>query len=142
MKARTSFTRNSLSGGPCIRGNHGRGRAPGSGPGLMETVLYALAGAAMALGIVFVLFSAAGCAPQRSPAAIAVCPPIPVPAAPAAPRVTLPAPDAAGNYCLSQAQVNELAKGIRDLQVYAAQMDAAVKAYNESAKAQAGTAGR
>jgi hypothetical protein len=72
------------------------------------------------------------CAAQRPPAIIAVCPPIPVPAAPVAPRVVLPAPDAAGNYCLTQAQVTDLARGIQELQTYAAQLEAAVKIYNDS----------
>lgn len=127
MKAWTSFTRTDF-GGPAIRGSHGRA--------LLASPLKA-AGLALFLAAVFAaLLAFEGCAAQRPPEPIvaSVCPPIPVPPKPVAPRVVLPKPDAAGNYCLSQAQVLALAKGIRDLQTYAAQLEAAVTLYNEAQK--------
>lgn len=125
MKARTSST-SSLISGPAIRGHHGR-------VGLAA----ALKGLGWALVIVCAaafLLAEAGCAAQKppSPVVVSVCPHIPVPAKPPAPSVVLPAPDAAGNYCLSQAQINGLAKGIKDLKTYAAQLDAAVTVYNQA----------
>ena len=79
------------------------------------------------------LLALAACAPARPPVAtITVCPPIPVPARPAAPSVVLPAPDSQGRYCLTQRQVNDLASGIRELQGYADQLTAAVKVYNDA----------
>jgi outer membrane murein-binding lipoprotein Lpp len=125
MQARTSSTR-SLSSGPAIRGKRGRA--------LLAAVLQAVGVSLFLLAIAAALCVLQGCAAQRPPVPVivSVCPPIPVPARPDAPRVVLPAPDAAGNYCLTQAQVNDLAQGIKDLQSYAAQLEAAVTVYNEA----------
>ena len=135
MKARTFSTRISGSG-PLHPGKHGRVRLLAFLRGLGWTLAVIVAAA--------FLLAEVGCAAQRvpDPVVVSVCPPIPVPAKPEPPHVILPAPDAAGNYCLTQAQVNDLVRGIKDLKTYAAQLDAAVTVYNEAIKQQAGTAGR
>lgn len=127
MKARTSFVRTDSRGllppGPTARG-----------------ALWLACVAALFLAC---LLAAQGCAPRRPlPAVVTVCPPIPMPGRPVAPSVVLPAPDAEGRYCLTQAQVNDLARGIRDLQTYAAQLEAAVTLYNASVRNQAAEAER
>lgn len=111
---------------------------PGTGPlgpkgrEALRTFL-ALAGAALlAAGLAALVILMNGCAAQKPPVAVvAPCPRIPLPSRPEAPSVVLPAQDAQGRYCLTQEQVNGLAKGIRDLQGYAAKIEAAVTLYNE-----------
>ncbi|MEW5763575.1 MAG: hypothetical protein AB1824_01250 [Acidobacteriota bacterium] len=127
MSARTSSTRTDSTGslhpGPSSRG--------------------ALWLACMAALFLACLLAAQGCAPRRVPLpVVTVCPPIPMPTRPAAPSVVLPAPDAEGRYCLTQRQANDLAHGIRDLQTYAAQVEAAVSLYNASVRHQAAEADR
>lgn len=123
MKARTSSTRK-ITSGPCIRGTRGQRR--------LALALRATAWGMAALLVAALLVTEAGCATQKppQPIVVSVCPPIPVPARPEPPHVVLPAPDAAGNYCLTQAQVNDLARGIRDFKIYAAKLEAAVSMYN------------
>jgi hypothetical protein len=79
------------------------------------------------------LLAAWGCAARQAPA-VALFAPIPLPARPAPPSVILPAQDAQGRYCLTQSQVNDLAKGIRGLQLYADQLEAAIRAHNSAGK--------
>ena len=157
MKAPTSSTRTSLISGPCIRGYYGRR--------LLLFAMRLVAALIMGLGFTLVLLTMNGCAAQRvpDPVVVSVCPPIPVPAKPVTMwtraevdewnashpeqqlrlfQLLLPAKDAEGKYCLSQEQIHDLAKGIRDLQTYAAQIVAAVTVYTQSIKDQAGTAGR
>ena len=68
-----------------------------------------------------------GCAAKVAP--VAICPPIQIPARPDPPRVVLPA-TTNGVYCLTQPQVEALAKGIKDLKAYADELTAGVNAYN------------
>lgn len=151
MKAPTSFIKMSSGSSPCIRGNNGRA--------VLLLALRFAAAFAMACGILLVMLSQSACATQKPPVpvVVSVCPPIPVPTRPLAMwskadiaawnqqhpdqplrpfQVTLPAKDAAGNYCLSQEQTNDLGTGIHELQTYAAQMEAAVTVFNQSLKQQ------
>jgi len=86
------------------------------------------------VGLLVTGFAMTSCAAHQPPAPVVtqVCPPIPVPPAPPPPRVVLPAKDANGCYPLTQDQVNTLAKGIKDLQRYTKQLEAAVQVYNDS----------
>jgi hypothetical protein len=94
------------------------------------------------LGCLLALTLCGGCATQQSPKlpAVVACPPIPIPTVPKSPHVILPKPDAEGRYCLTQEQVDDLARGIRDLQVYSQQLAAAVQEYNTAQRQAAGLA--